>query len=387
MTFMNKKKLGAALLAMSLAVGFGCNAPAAQAMTRSDLAAISVQESGAGFRYWNKDAASYKALTDYVKDVTSRKSDNYIPPEARVAVFDMDGTLMGERTPLYFEWMMYLHRVLDDPSYAASEEDVALATTIREALENGGPINIPGDAVAQSQARVFAGMTLLEYDDYVRQFMETPAEGLAVAPDAKAKLEKMPYLKRGEAFYLPMVEVLSYLQANGFETWIVSGSDREALRVLADGVLPVETAHIIGKDVQYVASGQGDIDSSNYIFEQKSDVVVRGGLLQRDVCMDKVGNIVRSIGKQPVLAFGNSIGDAAMMNYTLAKNQYKSMAFALLCDDTEDDRGNEAVADVMRNVCEETGWTPVSMRDDWKTVYGYDVKVADKTTESDENEK
>ena len=387
MTFMNKKKLGAALLAMSLAVGFGCNAPAAQAMTRSDLAAISVQESGAGFRYWNKDAASYKALTDYVKDVTSRKSDNYIPPEARVAVFEMDGTLMGERTPLYFEWMMYLHRVLDDPSYAASEEDVALATTIREALENGGPINIPGDAVAQSQARVFAGMTLLEYDDYVRQFMETPAEGLAVAPDAKAKLEKMPYLKRGEAFYLPMVEVLSYLQANGFETWIVSGSDREALRVLADGVLPVEPTHIIGKDVQYVASGQGDIDSSNYIFEQKSDVVVRGGLLQRDICMDKVGNIVRSIGKQPVLAFGNSIGDASMMNYTLAKNQYKSMAFALLCDDTEDDRGNEAVADVMRNVCEETGWTPVSMRDDWKTVYGSDVKVAGNSAESDENEK
>ncbi|MCI6283712.1 HAD family hydrolase [Selenomonas sp.] len=383
---MNRKHLCAALLALGVAVGIGAPAPA-QAMARMDIAAISVRASGANFRYWNKDAASYQALTDYVKDVTARMSMNYIPPEARVAVFDMDGTLMGELTPLYFEWMMYVHRVLDDPSYAASEEDVSLATTIREGLASGGPINVPGDALAQSQARVFAGMTLLEYDDYVRQFMETPAEGLAVSPNAKSKLEPRTYLKRGEAFFLPMVEVMSYLKANGFDVWIVSGSDREALRVLADGVLPVDRTHIIGKDVQYVASGQGETESSAYVFEQKSDVIVRGELLQRDVCMDKVGNIVRSIGRQPVLAFGNSAGDAAMMNYTLAKNQYKSMAFAVLCDDTEDDLGNEAQADVMRTMCEETGWMPISMRDDWKTVYGNDVKVAENDAETDENEK
>jgi len=374
---MNRKHLCAALLALGVAVGIGAPAPA-QAMARMDIAAISVRASGANFRYWNKDAASYQALTDYVKDVTARMSMNYIPPEARVAVFDMDGTLMGERTPLYFEWMMYVHRVLDDPSYAASEEDVSLATTIREGLASGGPINVPGDALAQSQARVFAGMTLLEYDDYVRQFMETPAEGLAVSPNAKSKLEPRTYLKRGEAFFLPMAEVMSYLQANGFDVWVISGSDRAALRVLADGVLPVARDHFIGKDVQYVASGQGAADGNDYVFDQKSDVVVRGELLQRDVRMNKVAAIVREIGRQPVLAFGNSMGDASMFNYTIAKNKHKAMAFALLCDDTEDDRGNEDVAATMRAACEENGWTPVSMRDDWKTIYGYGVKAEGK---------
>ena len=146
--------------------------------------------------------------------------------------------------------------------------------------------------------------------------------------------------------------------------------------MLMDGVLPVERDHFIGTDAWILASGQGDTDGLDYVYNQKSDTLVRGQFVLKDVKMNKVSNIAREIGRQPVLAFGNSSGDASMFNYTISKNKYKAMAFSLLCDDLEDDLGNTAKADKMRADCEKNGWVPVSMRDDWKTIYGYDVKVA-----------
>lgn len=361
--FLKKGKLCAALLAMSIAIGGASFQMDAEAATRAEIGQISVNQKGSNFQYWDKDAASYKALTNYVKTVTNKKSADYIPPEDRVAVFDMDGTLLGERAPSYFEWMMYVHRALHDPSYTPSEEDRAYAKVVEDAIYAHA---IPGDMErkeAKSQASVFAGMTIPEYDDYVRQFMETPAEGLT-------------NLKRGEEFYLPMAEVVSYLKANDFDIWIVSGSDREAQRVLMEGALPIERDHFIGTDAWILASGQGDTDGLDYVYNQKSDTLVRGQFVLKDVKMNKVSNIAREIGRQPVLAFGNSSGDASMFNYTIAKNKYKAMAFSLLCDDLEDDLGSTAKADKMRADCEKNGWVPVSMRDDWKTIYGYDVKVA-----------
>jgi hypothetical protein len=91
--------------------------------------------------------------------------------------------------------------------------------------------------------------------------------------------------------------------------------------------------------------------------------------------MDKVAAIVREIGRQPVLAFGNSMGDASMLCYTLDRNPHRAMAFALLADDTKREYGSEAVADAMRSACAENGWMPISMRDDWVTIYGEDVHV------------
>ena len=361
--FMKKGKLCAALLAMSIAIGGASFQMDAEAATRAEIGQISVNQKGSNFQYWNKDAASYKALTNYVKTVTNKKSADYIPPEDRVAVFDMDGTLLGERTPSYFEWMMYVHRALEDPTYTPAPEDRAYAQVVKDAIYAHA---IPGDMEgkeAKSQAAVFAGMTIPEYDDYVRQFMETPAEGLT-------------NLKRGEEFYLPMAEVVSYLKANDFDVWVVSGSDREAQRVLMEGVLPIARDHFIGTDAWILASGQGDTDGLEYVYDQKSDTLVRGQFVLKDVKMNKVSNIAREIGRQPVLAFGNSSGDASMFNYTLSKNKYKSMAFSLLCDDLEDDLGSTSKADKMRADCEKNGWVPVSMRDDWKTIYGYDVKVA-----------
>ncbi|MBR3458730.1 MAG: haloacid dehalogenase-like hydrolase, partial [Selenomonadaceae bacterium] len=120
-----KKKLCAAALAATIGIGCMAGAPVSQAATRAELAKISVNQKGSNFQYWNKESAPYRALTNYVKDVTDPKSKNFIPVEDRIAVFDLDGTLTCETTPSYFEWMLYLERVLNDPSYTPSAEEKA----------------------------------------------------------------------------------------------------------------------------------------------------------------------------------------------------------------------------------------------------------------------
>ena len=165
----------------------------------------------------------------------------------------------------------------------------------------------------------FAGMPVADYQAYVRKFMQTPEEGLS-------------NLKRGEAFYLPMVEVVSYLTENNFKVYIVSGCDRMALRVLVKGILPIGPERIIGTGVRIVASHQNGKNGLDYEF-RRDDQLVRGKHIFADTDMNKVSAIAEEIGKQPVLAFGNSYGDASMLTYTISNNKYKSASFILLCDD------------------------------------------------------
>lgn len=383
---MKKKKIGGILLAGMLGLSVVAGPVYTEAASRAEIAAISVDKQGSNFKYWNKQAVSYQKLVAYVQDVTDKNSKNYIPAADRVAVFDLDGTLVGETTPSYFEWMLYLERALQDKNYTPSQEDKEYAQMVKGAIYHIGiPNSIEGTGLedspngkdvtapaampknidlgqARSQESVFAGMTLAEYEDYVKKFAETPAEGLT-------------NLKRGEAFYLPMAEVISYLKANQFKVFIVSGTDRQTLRVLVDGVLPVEPENIIGTDISYLASHQGDADGLNYLYT-KDDEILRGKYSLKDVKMNKVANIVREIGRQPVLAFGNSSGDYSMFNYTINNNKYQALAFVLLCDDTQRELGNTAKAESVRKASEEYGWIPVSMRDDFKTIYGDEVKRA-----------
>ena len=90
--------------------------------------------------------------------------------------------------------------------------------------------------------------------------------------------------------------------------------------------------------------------------------------------MNKVSLIARQIGRQPVLAFGNSGGDTSMLNYTVQKNKYKSAAFVLLCDDLDRELGNQKKADSMAKSAKDNGWITVSMKNDFKTIYGDNVK-------------
>lgn len=90
----------------------------------------------------------------------------------------------------------------------------------------------------------------------------------------------------------------------------------------------------------------------------------------KNLQMNKVSTIIKEIGVQPVLGFGNSLTDASMVNFAQYNPNYKSLGFMLCCDDLEREYGNIAKADKMRADCEKNGWIPISMRDDWKTIYG-----------------
>ena len=359
---MKHKKICAALMAAMIGIGTMAASPASEAASREEIAKISVNKQGTNFKYWNKDAASYKALTGYVKDITDKCSKNFIPVEDRIAVFDVDGTLACETAPFCFDFMMFIHRALDDSNYTASAQDRENAEAVKNAIYNHKMTNDVRRKHCLSNASVFAGMTPAEYADYTKNYFNTPVEGFT-------------NLKVGEIFYLPMVEVVSYLRANDFKIFLVSGAEREYTRILAE-VLAVDSDNIIGTDYSYVAENQGDKDGMDYVYKV-TDKLVRGDFVSKNINTNKVNLIAREIGKQPILAFGNSSGDYSMFNYTSTNPKYKTKIFALLCDDIEREFGKTSSAEKMKKAADENGWIAVSMKNDFKTIYGDNVARVD----------
>ena len=357
---MRKKILAAIAAGLITFSSFG----AVDAMPRDQIAQIQVKKAK-DFKYWNKNSVANQKLVEYVSDVTNKKSKNFIPVEDRLAVFDMDGTFICESAPCYFEWMLYLERALNDPDFTPSAEDRAYAEMVDAEIRAGHfmtgkfPKGIDlGEA--KSQESVFAGMTPKDYEAYVRKFMEKPVEGLT-------------NMKWGEAFFLPMVEVIKYLQANQFTVYVVTGSDRPAMRVMASEVLKIPYNQIIGTNPEILAANQGEISADNYAYKH-DDYLIRGGLTKKNLKMNKVVVIEHEIGKQPVLAFGNSGGDTSMLNYAITGNKHKSLAFFVICDDTERELGNFDKANGCIKLAEKNGWVQISMRNDFKTIFGDDVK-------------
>ena len=359
---MRKKFLAA------LAAGLIALAPfsAGDAATRDEIAAIQVK-SAKDFKFWTKNSAAQKKLVEYVTDVTNKKSKNFIPVEDRLAVFDMDGTFICETAPCYFEWMLYLERALHDPDYTPTPEDKAYAEMVDAEIRADHfmtgkfPKGIDlGEA--KSQESVFSGMTPADYETYVKKFMNKPVEGLT-------------NLKWGEAFYLPMVEVIKYLQANNFTVYIVTGSDRPAMRVMGCELLKIPYHQLIGTNPAIKAAHQGETSADDYAYRH-DDYLIRGGLTQKNLKMNKVVVIANEIGKQPVLAFGNSGGDTSMLNYAITGNKYKSLSFFVICDDLERELGNQKKADGCKKLADDNGWIQISMKNDFATIYGDNVKRA-----------
>lgn len=307
---------------------------------------------------WNNNAPAKNALVQYVQTVTNPKSADFIPVENRIAVFDLDGTLILETDPTYFDWALFEHRVLDDPNYKPTGEQLAAA---RASREKG--IFPPLDANREKMvSEVYQGLSVEEFYTFIRDFMQEDQPGFIG-------------MKRGEIFYKPMLEVVKYLVKNKFTVYICSGSDRLTVRPLIEKNMPYIPPHqVIGSDSTLVSSNQGNTDGLSYTF-QKGDTVILGGKnLVKNLQMNKVAIIAREIGIQPVLAFGNTFSDASMVNYTINDNKYKSLGFMLCCDDLEREYGNMQKAEKMREGCNKYGWIPISMRDDWKTIYGNHVK-------------
>ena len=153
----------------------------------------------------------------------------------------------------------------------------------------------------------------------------------------------------------------------------MSGSDRPTVRILACDLLKIPTNNVIGSDAKIISVNQDENDGGNYVYEKK-DYLVRRNLIEKNLKMNKVSYIAKEIGKQPVLAFGNSSGDTSMINYTIYNNKYKSAEFFVICDDLEREFGNLQKAESCIKLAEKYGWQTISMKNDWKTIYGDNVR-------------
>ena len=372
-----------ACVIMALMISAAMTACEAQSSTADDLGAVSssvsetaVTESSAiadsndapdvqanALSLWTDNAEAKKKLTEYISTVTDESSADFIPVENRIAVFDLDGTLFCETDPNYFDYTMLLYRVTEDPDYKdkASDFEKEVAAKI-QAINDGGKaaegLEVDhGKAVASA----FSGMTQEEFNDYIQEFK-------------KQDMPSYDGMKRGDGFYKPMVEVVEYLQQNDFTVYIVSGTDRFIVRGIVDNSpLDIPNRQIIGSDETLVAPDQGETDGLDYVYDDDDKLVLGGDFIVKNLKMNKVTVIAQEIGVQPVLSFGNSTGDSSMAEYVTSNNKYKSLAFMLCCDDTERENGNVEKAEKMVSLCEEFDWVPISMKNDWTTIYGEGV--------------
>ena len=316
------------------------------------------------FKLWN-DCTALTLLKDYVKDVTDKSSEHYIPVEDRIATFDMDGTFIGELYATYFEYNMLEYRALEDPTYTNKDESVVAAgQNIRDFVREGVKLPDHFDLVhAHAAAKAYAGMSLKEFDTYVKNFAKGTPFGFT----------GMTY---ATSFYKPMIEVFDYLKAYDFTYYVVSGSDRFICRSLVES-LGIPANRVIGMDVELKASKQGDEDGVDYTMTSEEDLIRTDNLLIKNLKTNKVKQIAQEIGKVPVLSFGNSSGDSAMHNYCKSNKQYRTETFMLVADDNVRDHADLAEGARRQAIWEESGYTVISMKNDFKTIYGDGVEKVD----------
>ena len=318
------------------------------------------------FTLWNSCEA-LTALQEYVEDVTNPSSKNYIKEEDRIATFDMDGTFVGELYPSYFEYNLLEYRALDDPTYKniAPDDVKEAAQDIRDFVRNGKKLPDHFDMKhAYAAAKAYAGMTVSEFDAYVKAYAAKQANGF----------KGMTYR---QSFFKPMLQVFEYLSANGFTFYVVSGSDRFICRALVEPI-GIHPNRVIGMDVKLRTTKLGDVEGVNYTMGKEEELIRTDELIIKNLKTNKVFQITQEIGKVPVISFGNSGGDCSMHNYCLS-NKYRSVAFMLIADDEARDHANREKALKLGDQWRENGYHVISMRDDFKTIYGDGVEKTEFT--------
>ena len=329
--------------------------PKPQAASELDYAKV--------FPSWNPDSASLKELVDFVSASVDESSPDYIEPADRIATFDMDGTIICEKAPIYVDSCLTMYRVLDDPTYTATDAERAAMQEMRDHAyatgENYKPDTFTKDDLVAS---AFAGMTPEEFRAYVVDFAD------------KQEVIGFKGMTYGQSFYKPMIEVIDYLRANGYDVWMVSACEREVVRGLVQRWnIPYD--HCIATDVQYVASGADGVVADEYDMTQAEKIVLGSPLNEIEVAKSgKPAAIAREIGKRPVLAFGNSSGDFSMLNYAEGNPNHKGMGIFVVCDDTVREYGDAEKAEAFYDKVKTEGWTAFSMANDWKDIYGEGVE-------------
>ena len=322
--------------------------PADPASTRAILAS------------WDEESEAYVRLTSFVEGVCDPTSDSYLPPEERVATFDMDGTFICERAPVYIDMAFICWHVLEDPTYEAPADIRAAVESVMDEVRAGiVPERVNLNTVL---AQAYEGRTPDELMADVVRFAETTEV---------AGFDNMTY---AQSFYVPMLEVIEYLRANDFDVYVVTACERYVSRALAVEYADFDPTHVVGTDLVTEATGQDGEDGLDYTFTQDDELVIVAPHVIETGKTNKVIAIQNEIGRRPVLSFGNSSGDFAMLNYATANPDHEGIGFLVIADDLAREYGNEGKAASMRDEVAKEGWVGISMRDDWTSIYGPNVE-------------
>ena len=309
---------------------------------------------------WADGYGAKQSLIDYVNAVTMEGSQDFIPVEDRIAVFDMDGTLTCETYYTYYDTMMFIEYCLVDHPERVSDELKAVAASIQ-------PGYLADETLARNFAKAYAGMTVEEFSEYVVEF----------GKKYTASFENMRYI---DNVYLPMAELVEYLYNNGFEIWVISGTERTTTRaIVANSPISeyVRPEHVIGTDFEVKQKGHEDEPSNmDFKYENGDELVLTGGFIQKNLNANKSIYVEREIGQRPVLAFGNSGSDTSMMNYTIdERNPYLAQAYMVVADDNVREWGkqdwDQKSADYIAK-----GYIPISMKSDFAVIYPDGVTIA-----------
>jgi hypothetical protein len=299
---------------------------------------------------WN-DGAVKTNIISFVEKVTKEGSSDFVPPAERIATFDNDGTLWAEQ-PIYFQVQFALDRVKalapKHPEWKEKQPFKALLAGDMKGFTAGG-----AKALAEVLAVSHSGMTTDEFKATIDDWLTT----------AKHSRFKRPYT---EVVYQPMIELLVYLRANGFKTFIVSGGGVEFMRAWAEKVYGIPPEQVVGS-----------MGKEKFVLMNGTPVLVK--LPAVDFVDDKEGKpigIQKFIGRRPIFAFGNSDGDHQMLQWTAAGPGPRFMGLVHHTDAEREwayDRTSHiGKLDKALDEATSKGWTVVDMKHDWKRVFAFD---------------
>ncbi len=344
------------VVVLTLVAGLGCStspSPSAPAAGTSPPAAATAT-AGAPLPSWN-EGATRKSIVDFVERVTREGGSDFVPAPERIAVFDNDGTLWAEK-PVPFQLLFAFDRVKAlAPQHPEWKTKEPYASLIKGDM--AGVLASGEKGVLSIIATTHTGMTTEEFSAQVRDWITS------------AKHPTTGRLFTGMV-YQPMLELLAYLRANGFKTFIVSGGGVEFMRPWAERVYGIPPEQVVG------SSGKLKLDVRNGM-----PVLIK--LPEIDLIDDNEGKpvgIQRQIGRRPIAAFGNSDGDMQMLEWASAG---LGARFALFVH--HDDAAREFAYDRADKLQQfnrgwdeavAKGWTVVSMKNDWKTVFPPDGSQA-----------
>jgi len=306
---------------------------------------------------WN-DRGAKKAIVDFVQATTTQGSPAFVPAAERIATFDQDGTLWVEK-PMYTQVIYCLERV---PSLVKARPELADVEPIKTVMSGDREAisRLPTEDLEKILALTLTGMSVDEFRVEVAKWLDT----------ARDPRWKRPYT---ELTYKPMQEVLQYLRANAFKTYIVTGGGQDFVRVYAERAYGIPPEQIVGT---------AGATKYEYGKDGKPVLIKEAKLLLNDNFGGKPEGIHLMIGRRPLAAFGNSTGDREMLEYAKAGSGAR-LSMLLLHDDAAREYAygpahglpDSKVGTFTQQLYDEakrSSWTVISMKDDWKRVFAFE---------------